>query len=201
MMTKEGLRAQMLEEASKKAKENLAKIDAEVEARFLELQEQETLKKEVQDFAKSFPLITLRKWWSGIDDGMHTYFYKETGGVDTDGQKIRLAFFLLFWASDERLYVETDTYSKHQNPSCGYIGQIMHHYGHLQMSYDETENGDEDRSFLKKYLRSAFPEMEDLEKECKRMLKEVKSWSEEKKEMLDEVLDELCRVEPYEDEK
>jgi hypothetical protein len=39
--------------------------------------------------------------------------------------------------------------------------------------------------------------MAELEKECKRLLKEIKKWDDEKLEMLESLLEEVCKVESY----
>ena len=189
MMNKEELKAQMVKEA-------IANAEKKADEEFERLNKKRQEREEVLAFAKTFPLITSRKWWEGIDDGMHTYFYKDMGFADTDGEPVRLAFYLMFWASEERVYIEADTYSKHQNESCGYIGQVLHNYGNIQPSYDEEGN-----EGMLPHLYSFFPDMKPLEDECNRMLKEVENWSEDRLEILDDVLNELCRVEHYEKEK
>lgn len=182
----------------KEAIDNAKKL---AESQFQELSQKEEMRKKVVEFIKGYPTITNRKWWDGFDDGMHTYFFK-TLGVDTDGVNIRLAFYLLFWPSQERLHIESDTYSKYTNPSCGFIGQLLHYCGDLQMDYDDHEDGTgEHKSVLREYAYEAFPEMAALEKECQRMIDDIKGWSEEEKEVLAEVLNEVCQVRNFEEEK
>lgn len=194
MIDKKELEERLVNEAIDKAKK-----DAEVQ--FEELSRKEEIRKKAVTFLNGYPLITSRKWFDGIDDGMHTYFYK-TLGVDTDGVNIRIAFYLLFWASEKRLYIESDSYSKHANPSCGFIGQLLHYCGDLQEDYDDNENGTgEHKGTLRKYVRRTFPEMKALENECERMIKDIKDWPQADKEVLDDVLNEICQVKNYKEEQ
>lgn len=193
MIDKKQLEERLINEAIDKAKKD-------AEAKFKALSRKEEMRKKVMAFLDGYPMITSRKWFTGIDDGIHTYFYK-TLGVDTDGVAIRIAFYLLFWVLEERVYIESDSYSQHANPSCGFLGQLLHYCGDLQEDYDDAENGTgEYKSTLRQYAYKTFPEMKALKNECKRMIKEVKGWSEEEKEILDEVLDEVCQVKDYKKE-
>lgn len=189
MTSKEELKAKLVKEAVEKA-------EKEAEERYEKMQEEEAVKNEVKEFLKGFPLIMGRKWWDGFDDGIHTYFYKTMGFSDTDGVGVRLAFFLLFDISRELVYVEHDTYSRHRNPSCGYIGQVLHASGGIQPSYEEEGN-----EHLLKYVYPVFLDMKPLQDECERMIKETGSWDDEKQCALQDVMNELLDVKNYKEEK
>ncbi len=190
MIDKKELEDRLVNEAIQKAKEN-------AETQFQELSRKEELRKKMVDFLKGYPLITSRKWWDGIDDGMHTYFFK-TLGVDTDGVNIRLTFYLLFWPTEGRLHIESDSYSKFRNPSRGFIGQLLHCCGDLQEDYDDNEYGTgEHKHTLRKYAYKTFPEMKALENECQKMIDDIKGWTEEEQEALEAALNGVCDVKNY----
>jgi hypothetical protein len=198
MKTKEQIEHELIEKAKQDAEKAIALAKEKADKLFKEQQKEEEEKRSVKEFLNGFPLITGRKWYTGVDDGIQTFFSKAIG-TDTDGVELRISFYLNLWISEGYCHIDQDKYSSTRNRSAGYLGQLMWMCGDLQMDYDdqESEDGGSHKNFLLDYAKKAIPEMAELEKECKRLLKEIKKWDDEKLEMLESLLEEVCKVESY----
>ena len=203
MKTKEQIEQELVEAAKKKAEKEIALAKKKAEELFEEQNEEIRERKELEGFLRNkFPNIVSRKWWTGIDDGIQTFFSKSIG-TDTDGVELRISFYLNLWISEGYCFIEQDNYSNERNRSCGYLGQLMYMCGGLQKDYDdaESEDGGAHKDILLSEAKKAIPEMDMVYKECKQLLKEIKNWDNDRQKLLEKVLDEICGVESYKNQK
>lgn len=203
MKTKEQIEQELVEAAQKKAEQEIALAKKRAEEIFEKQNEELKKRQEMESFLRSkFPNIVSRKWWTGVDDGIQTFFSKPIG-TDTDGVDLRISFYLNLWISEGYCFIEQDNYSKERNRSCGYLGQLMYMCGDLQKTYDdgESEDGGSHKDTLVSEAVKAIPEMDMVYKECKQLLKQIKNWDDDRQELLEEVLEKTCGVDHYSKQK